>query len=96
MRTFRNLSFVVFCFSFVYAGAATLRAECIAPGLVGLGDSEAEAIQDCNDYAQARCSHLCNKPHTCGTPDWEDWECNAIGSGTSWSASGHCVCGAPI
>jgi hypothetical protein len=90
MLTFRNLSFVIFCISFVYAGATTLKAECYAPGLIGYGETEYEALYGCWEDAVASCQSKCTS--SCQRAWTSAYECDAYGSGSSWSAAGHCVC----
>jgi hypothetical protein len=88
MRTVRNACFVILCLCWLQA---PVFADCQAPGAVGLGDTEQSAIAACVSHGQTHCSGLCQEG--CGTDDWNPpAQCTAIGSGSSWSASGYCRC----
>lgn len=91
MRRIRNVSFVVLCVClFQIRGFADA---CTAPGLVGLGSTQAEALEACDSDGQTRCSGLCQTG--CTTDAWtQPPVCNATYQGGSgWTAAGHCKCG---
>lgn len=89
MRVFRVMSFLVLCLSLVQASAFGDEA-CTAPGLVGVGDSDAQAIQECESYGQSHCSGLCQT--SCTTDAWTPPPHCYVQVPGSHSAAGYCDC----
>jgi len=88
MRTLRNVSFLVLCVSWLQV--PVLADECFAPGLVGYGSTQQEALEDCADYASSHCSGMCQT--SCSTDAWNGQDCSAIEGGGGWTAFGRCNC----
>jgi hypothetical protein len=89
MRTVRNLSFVVLCLSFVHTGGGSLWAACQGPGLFGSGDTESEAVEDCESGAENACLQHCGAgwvPEPGGT------SCQVQGGGPPYVAAGSTSC----
>ena len=89
MRRIRNLSFVVLCVCFLQAATVSLWASCHAPGLAGIGETETEAIEDCEDGSEAYdlCQSLCGLNY-----EVESMSCTAFCSGSGCTAAGAAEC----
>jgi hypothetical protein len=89
MRRIRNASFVVLCVAIIQTSAVAVYASCFAPGLIGYGATEHDAIAACENeqYADTLCEYYCG-------PGWTQtsMECGAWGEDPEWSAAGSAEC----